>query len=118
MIAERRPRCGNLQRPLEYSSIARGVVRQYDRSVTLPRDQRSDLSSFYIIGRLMASPHDLVRAELDDAIMAALFRGMWVPDWITEGIDGAAIMTPEWVNRQLDEVAPQLLHQPSEDPPK
>lgn len=87
-------------------------------SVTLPEQRQNELGVYYVIGRLMASPRDGVRAEVDDAIMAAVFRGMYIPEWITEDMDGSAVMTPEWVNRQLDELAPQLLHQPSEDPPK
>ena len=86
--------------------------------MTIPEQRESDLGVYYVLGRLMASPRDGVRAEVDDAVQAALFRGMYIPEWITEDMDSTAVISPAWVDRQLQELAPDLLHQSSEQLPE
>jgi hypothetical protein len=86
--------------------------------VTMPAKPESSWAMAYIIGRLMSSQSSAVKAELEADIMAAVYRGYEVPDWIVEWVDEDATIDPEWVIQQLQELGPFLLHQTPYQPPE
>lgn len=82
-------------------------------SVTTPDNEAEAQGMSYVLGYLRGSSSSEVRTALNEAVCGAMFRCYAVPDWLVEDTDVPATMTPKWIDRQLHELAPQLLHHSS-----
>jgi len=71
----------------------------------------------FILGWLIASPNQAVGVELRNAVHAALYRELFIPEWLLVDLGMEELIPPEWVTSQLAQLYPRLFDQTTEEAP-
>jgi len=56
--------------------------------------------------------------ELRKAVLAALDRELFVPEWLLEMVGVVPVIPPQWERVRVHQLAAQLLDEPLEDAPE
>jgi len=70
-----------------------------------------------VLAYLLDSPNQAVRVELRNAVLAALCRGLFAPEWLMEWVGLEELIPPAWITNTLESLMPGLFEQPTEEAP-